>query len=393
MHPRTIAAIGLVALAVPSAVMAVDSYGDDQIEITVSEPWTIASAPPTFAFPTLRQIGPNSLQLAVWSVPDTWLKKEDGRMTLIDTEDGGRTWGTPVVKPSSEAGAQSFLRCKDGRCVCLDHNTYQTPDARTTSCFVGRSDDGKGFTWGACRVTFPQNILKWKNDTAWMYFSRSIVELADGSLLATMYGNFDADITDDKVRKDFNYGYQKIRNRTVLVRSTDGGVHWDYYSTVAYNPNAVGEGYDEPVMARTADGDLLCVIRRGSAMPMVSCRSRDDGHTWSEPALLPEYAKSVFPDMLLMSNGVLACSYGRPDNQIIFSVDGTGSQWTSPTVIYADPHQPKPCSTCGYTSIREVAPGRLLYVYSFLEDLIKPGAPSQIRGVLIDVRRRQTPIQ
>jgi hypothetical protein len=391
MFRLTIAAIGIVALVLPTVCSSAQFQGDVQIEITVGKQFSIASAPPTFAFPTLRQLGPKGFLLAVWSVPDDWLKKEDGRMTLIQTEDGGETWGTPIVKPSSEAGAHSFLRCKDNRCVCLDYNTYQTADARRPSFFVGRSKDGKQFAWGEGHVTFPHDVLKWKNGTAFMFFSRSIVELADGSLLATMFGNFDADITDDKVRKDFNYGYQKIRYRTVLVRSTNGGVDWNYYSTIVYDSNAPGEGYDEPVMARTADGDLLCILRRGSAMPMVSCRSRDDGHTWSAPTMLPEYAKSVFPDLLLMSNGVLACSQGRPDNQIIFSVDGTGRQWTSPTVIYADPHYPQPCSTCGYTSIQEVAPGRLLYVYSYLENLIKPGAASQVRGVFIDVRRKQSP--
>jgi len=329
--------------------------------------------------------------LAVWSAPDDWLKKEDRRQTLFSTEDAGQTWSKPLVKSGVEAGGHSFLRRTSGRCIWLDFLTYQTPDPKTASCGVGRSEDGKNFTWSEGSVRWPQDVLKWKNHTTLMMFSRSILELADGSLLATMYGNFDADITDDKVRTDFNYGYAKIRYRTVLVRSTDGGINWDYYSTVAYQPDAPGEGFDEPVIARTSDGDLLCVLRRGTAMTLVCCRSSDDGRTWSKAALLPEYAKSVFPDLALMSNGVLACSCGRPDNQILFSVDGTGRAWTSPTVIYTDPHYPNPCSTCGYTAIREVKPGRLLYVYSYLENAIKPGATSQIRGIWIDVRRKQTP--
>ena len=105
---------------------------------------------------------------------------------------------------------------------------------------------------------------------------------------------------------------------------------------------------------------------------MASCRSRDDGRTWSPPRTLPQYAVSVFPDMVLMSNGVLALSSGRPGIYIMFSADGRGEDWTSRTTLYEDAYYPTPASTCAYTDIREVAPGRLLYVYSFLENSIKP---------------------
>ena len=240
MRYSAIVTIVLAALAVPCVSRSAEPRGDDQIEITVSPPFTIASAPPTFAYPTLHQLGPKSLMLAVWSAPDDWLKKEDRRQTLFYSDDGGQTWGKPIVKSGMEAGGHSFIRSRDGTYVWLDFLTYQTPDARTASYSVGRSRDGRDFTWSQGRVTFPQDILKWKNDNALMMFARSIVELADGSLLATMYGSFDADVKDDAVRKNFDLG--RIRYRTVLVRSTDGGVNWDYCSTVAYSPDAARRG-------------------------------------------------------------------------------------------------------------------------------------------------------
>ena len=59
-----------------------------------------------------------------------------------------------------------------------------------------------------------------------------------------------------------------------------------------------------------------------------------------------------------MTNGVLACSYGRPGNRIMFSVDGTGRQWTDRLKVYEYPR-----GSFGYTGIVEVAPGQLLFVY------------------------------
>jgi hypothetical protein len=78
---------------------------------------------------------------------------------------------------------------------------------------VGRSaDGGRKFTWTKGNVTFPQDVLPWKN-TSHMSFSRSIIQLSDDSLLATVFGQFKSD----------------PKYRSVLVRSTDGGTNWNYY--------------------------------------------------------------------------------------------------------------------------------------------------------------------
>lgn len=370
----------------PGGAWSAEQKPQNPLNIQVGEPFEIASAPPTFAFPTLQQLAPKELRLVVWSAPDAYLKEEERRQTVLCTSDGGLTWGAPTIHLAAESGGHSFICRKDGTCVWLGLFTHPL-DGRTLCAHRGLSPDGKTFTWGEGRVRFPENILivPWQNGLAMMDFARSIIELPDGSLLATMYGNFASDIGGRDAEK-IKYG--ENRYRTLLVRSTDGGTNWDYYSTVAFNPDAAGEGYGEPVLTRTTDGSLLCVMRRGSALPMASCRSVDDGLTWDEPRLLPDDALSVFPDMVLMSNGVLALSSGRPGIYVKFSHDGTGKEWTPRIALYEDPHWPTPASTCGYTALREVAPGRLLCIYSFLENLIKPGALSHMRGVFIDVNRK-----
>lgn len=78
---------------------------------------------------------------------------------------------------------------------------------------------------------------------------------------------------------------------------------------------------------------------------------------------------SVDPDMTLMSHGVLACSYGRPGSNLMFSLDG-GRTWGHHTVITSE-------RGFNYTAIREVRPGRLLYVHD---------AP-RMRAVYVDVER------
>ena len=62
--------------------------------------------------------------------------------------------------------------------------------------------------------------------------------------------------------------------------------------------------------------------------------SSDDGKTWTEP--VSTGLKAVAPRTLLLSNGVLACTYGRPGPvTIMFSLDGTAEKWSQHTEIFS----------------------------------------------------------
>ena len=97
--------------------------------------------------------------------------------------------------------------------------------------------------------------------------------------------------------------------------------------------------------------------------------SQDAGKTWTEHVEL-EVGK-VLPDLVLMSNGILACSFGRPVSSLMFSLDH-GKTWSSHHVISEK-------IRFNYTSIQEISPGRLLYVHD---------AP-EMNAMFIDVQRAQ----
>jgi hypothetical protein len=84
---------------------------------------------------------------------------------------------------------------------------------------------------------------------------------------------------------------------------------------------------------------------------------------------------SVMPDLVLMSHGVLACSYGRPVSNLMFSVDG-GRTWRDHRVI-------SDRANFNYTAIREISPGRLLYMH----DGQIPGTLARINSLYIDVEK------
>jgi hypothetical protein len=71
----------------------------------------------------------------------------------------------------------------------------------------------------------------------------------------------------------------------------------------------------------------------------------------------------VDPDLIVLTNGVIACSYGvksrmegmRRERNVIFSLD-SGVTWTHTTLIYGGPGG-------SYPALSEIRPGEILYVY------------------------------
>ena len=100
---------------------------------------------------------------------------------------------------------------------------------------------------------------------------------------------------------------------------------------------------------------------------MVQKWSHDGGKTWG-PAVVLEVG-SANPNLVQLSNGVIACSYGRPGSNLMFSTDG-GKTWD-------DYHVISDKFGFNYTAIREVRPGRLLYIHD---------AP-RLQALYVDVER------
>ncbi len=113
-------------------------------------------------------------------------------------------------------------------------------------------------------------------------FDRHIFDAGGGKILAVVYGASP-------------YAY--------LMQTTDEGNTWTHFSTI-------GKG-DEPGVARITPQEWTALLRQDSWAPLHQVWSHDGGKTWSQPVVLEE--GSVDPDVLVMSNGVLACSYGRPN--------------------------------------------------------------------------------
>ncbi|MEO6003183.1 MAG: sialidase family protein [Opitutus sp.] len=215
-------------------------------------------------------------------------------MGTVISRDDGATWTDLPLKPNEiglnlEGGG---VQLRDGAVIALD--TYVVPGSKPGEglgqLYVSKDD------WrtveGPIDVTFnlPQVNFSGSSDdggrphTA-IRLHRRILELPNGDLLTTLYGWFEGDTEPSAYMKTMR------KTRTMLVRSTNHGRHWDLVSTIAVDPKVGTEGYDEPVIARIAKGPhagrLICQMRTGQEQRETF--SDDNGRTWA-PAYPRIYA-------------------------------------------------------------------------------------------------------
>jgi len=352
------------------------------------------------------------------------------RMGTAISRDGGKTWVAWTHQAQHddvnlEGGA---VPCADGTVLLLD--TYVMKGAKP--------DHGVGELWksrddlrtveGPFWVDFYLPHIHWAASTddrgkaeASARLHRSIIELPDGDLLATLYARFDGDTASAA------YMPTMLKNRTVIVRSRDHGASWTYVSTVGVDSGVGTEGFVEPVLVRVNrgphSGRLLCVMRTGR--DLYQSHSDDNGAHWVHPRAMalpgvdvyaidqweglfgydpgaPGYiprdemnGSLVDPELVQMRNGILACGFGfrapekrykenwhtpRNGDYIAFSLDG-GDTWTH--VVQFRSGAP----TTQYLGMREILPGVLYVVYD--DSMWK--MPGHTQGFELKVTRVASP--
>jgi hypothetical protein len=226
-----------------------------------------------------------------------------------------------------------------------------------------------------------------------------------GGFLYAYQGMFDPDgniLILAQTTLDEERGVRTARNalggfhrRAVVLRSEDRGQTFSHFSTVATSADApwAAEGPSESTWVVLPDGDILCVMRTGSdrshqhrAEPMLSARSSDWGKTWHSHSRIPR--RGVRPRMIRLENGILVCTAGRPDNNLIFSLDD-GRTWTREYNLDSR-HQ-----SSGYLYVAEIEPNRVIVVYELHDYSAQrfwlwepPDRKNVAKAVVLDVSRR-----
>ena len=210
---------------------------------------------------------PSGKLLCVFNGCDYHWPTEFSKITLIESNDRGRTWGNTRIIAASypSQGDEAWItprlnRLRDGRLVInCDQNDYRHAHEEQASGIYTwwSSDDGE--SWEG---PLPTGIPGIEPD--------HVVELEDGTLL--MGTHF--------MRGDT----QKLTQ--AVARSTDGGLTWGELSIIASdNVHEYCEGGIVPLKS----GRLVCIMRENNHInyPSYLSFSDDGGRTWSNPVEAP----------------------------------------------------------------------------------------------------------
>lgn len=325
--------------------------------------------------------------------PDAWypvvFQFADGRISVgwgnYDSKaakwssDGGRTWSDGSAPPN-----EASIELNDGEVLSLGFWTKKRADGKYTLP-QRRSLDGWKTVQEETGVLDIPRAVPCGGDAGetneGFLMDHAVLRLKDGRLMAAMYGNYDEDRTP---AEDFPASFKLMKYRTIVVFSSDKGKTWGDPITVAAAPkNASETGFCEAGMARTLNGDILCVMRSdGKAdqktTPCYLSRSSDEGRTWSEPQAILD--RGVWPNLCVMKNGTIVCTTGRPGNWLVFSTDD-GRTWKGALSFYQG-------WSSQYNTVLEVAPDTIIVIYDRATADAQGTPGHEIVGTFFTIRKK-----
>lgn len=334
--------------------------GDKSVAIVkLGEPIVVAQAEDVlewgyFQFPEIFFVGDGIMMVSWQMKPDSYtVYGEDSNARLI-SKDGGLTW----VEQDKDYYDKdnSFIEFKDGNVLQFIYRDSR--DTKQYSNFPNPvNSEPLGNRWFYKESELPEDLRGvyleyWDKKTG--KISEIHAHLDDPGLLRYSYSNdnlmpllWNGDMTEleDGSLVGIKYpGYYQNADGKVMecglsvYKSFDKGFNWKRIGKIPYqlekgkSPESYvfngGEGFNESSFVVLNDGTCLCVIRTGHNTPMYRSFSKDGGYSWSIPE--PFISNGVCPNMLLLNNGVLVLSSGRPGVQLRFNIDGDGIKWTEP---------------------------------------------------------------
>lgn len=248
-----------------------------------------------------------------------------GRLDLLQSSDGGKTWNGPTVLVDGPTDDRNpgLGQLADGTIIAAftvitwDYDTTGGEPKKTGQRNEGvhtmRSTDN-GKTWSTPVRSEGIAALYTKEAGAGMSGSPygKIVQLADGTALMAVYFSFPGE-----------------RGQEIWIfRSTDSGATWG-------DPTLLGAHFNETGIVVLRDGRVLAAMRSEVGRYLELIESTDGGRTWTAPTRIT--ADHEHPaDLIELTDGRMLLTYGQRNTprgvEAILSSDG-GRTWDPATKV------------------------------------------------------------
>jgi sialidase-1 len=294
-----------------------------------------------------------------------------GDILLVRSKDQGRNWtaSNPVTIFSRNDSARHrpgyhlarITQLSDGSLISVttefrflfEKSLAWRRGTEIEGVYVSFSQDG-GHAW-----TEKTRVNRHPFHVAWA--RGPVLEMEDGALLLPLSG-----LQGDR--------YHALDEPiiSILLRSNDRGVTWDYHSTMAFDPTGLRD-YDEASVVRLRDGRLLCMLRsheRPRRDPeggyLYQTFSEDGGKSWSDPVKTMLWGHAA--DLVQLQDGRVLCTYGYPmlpNPGIRGCVSEDGRHWESENifVIKSVPSAASQCIQIGSPASVQFRDGTILTAY------------------------------
>lgn len=359
-------------------------------KVHLGEPVVVAQAEQEekwgyYQFPNIGKADDGTL-IVQWQMQDdshlSYGKKTDRKYKPQMSKDNGKTW-IPMDKSYSIYRRDNNVYLKNGGYI--EVKTQQAKDVRSYNDFPKAVFSENNYKYydierlpkelQGVYINYRDKNNRWEIIHAKLYdpgalryaiddqmpivWWGNIRQLADSSLVAGIYPSYYVDHKGSLLKGGISF-----------YTSKDNGRFWTITGKISYAPDEIvmkrGNGeYYEPAFEILPDSTFICVMRTGAKSPMCCSYSTDKGRTWTQPK--PFTPNGVKPQLLLLGNGVLVLTSGRPGVQLRFNIDGKGRKWTEPIdmvpIISSLGLIPSDVS-CGYTSMVETGKNTFMLVYS-----------------------------
>jgi Neuraminidase (sialidase) len=293
-----------------------------------------------------------------------------GRLDMVRSKDEGKTWSKPwtAIDESQDDRNPALGQLRDGTVVLAYAIASGYDD--TGERFKGSRNE-RIFD-GVYLIFSKDNGQTWtkpvRDETIHKFYS-SVAGAA-----VSPYGKI-VQLRDGTALMAVYFDFYGDRGHESWVfRSRDNGKTWT-------EPALIGKRFNETGILALRDGRVLAALRSEKGGHLAIAESTDQGRTWSSPEQVTK--DSEHPgDLIQLRDGRVLLSYGERNPprgaRAILSADGRKWDNSKPIVLADD----APVTDCGYPSSVETGPGKIVTLYYQVDDLKNALATSSSRAVL-----------